>query len=176
MEEAAWRELIDAATQAPSAVNQQPWLFTIVRDRGSLARVSNEAKAHMLRTSPAALASHHFLHILNDPTFDIFYGAPCGRNLRSRRSLGRRGLFARGREPDARGARGRARDVLDWVCARLARNLRRQIGPEATRDRHPGCPNNRRTSEVRSSRSFEETSEDRLAFVGTLGFPGSDTA
>jgi hypothetical protein len=30
----------------------------------------------MLRTSPAALASHHFQHILNDPKFDIFYGAP----------------------------------------------------------------------------------------------------
>lgn len=76
VEEAALRRLVDAAIQAPSAVNQQPWLFTIVRNKGLLARVSNEAKAHMLRTSPAALASHHFLHILNDPNFDIFYGAP----------------------------------------------------------------------------------------------------
>jgi nitroreductase len=74
--EAGLRGLIDAAIQAPSAVNQQPWLFTIVRDKELLARVSNEAKAHMLRTSPAALASHHFLHILDDPTFDIFYSAP----------------------------------------------------------------------------------------------------
>jgi len=177
VDEAALRGLIDAAIQAPSVVSQQPWRFTIVRDRELLARVSNEAKAHMLRTSPAALASHHFLHILNDP--DVRYllrRHRAGRNLRCRRFLGRRGLFARGREPDARGARGRARDVVDWVCARLARNLRRQIGPEATRDRHAGCPNNRRTSEVRSSRSFEETSEDRLAFVGTVAFPGSDTA
>ena len=76
VEEAALRRLVDAAIQAPSAVNQQPWLFTIVRNKELLARVSNEAKAHMLRTSPAALASHHFLHILNDPNFDIFYGAP----------------------------------------------------------------------------------------------------
>jgi nitroreductase len=76
VEEAALRRLVDAAIQAPSAVNQQPWLFTIVRGKELLARVSNEAKAHMLRTSPAALASHHFLHILNDPKFDIFYGAP----------------------------------------------------------------------------------------------------
>jgi nitroreductase len=71
------RQLVDTAIQAPSAVNQQPWLFTIVRDKELLARVSNEAKAHMLRTSAAALASHHFQHILNDPKFDIFYGAPC---------------------------------------------------------------------------------------------------
>ncbi len=52
------------------------WLFTIVRDRGLLASISGEAKAHMLRTSPAALASHHFQHVLNDAKFDIFYGAP----------------------------------------------------------------------------------------------------
>ena len=76
VEEAALRGLIDAAVQAPSAVDQQPWLFTVVRDRKLLARISNEAKAHMLRTSQAALASHHFLHILNDPKFDIFYSAP----------------------------------------------------------------------------------------------------
>ena len=76
VDEGLLRQLIDAAIQAPSAVNQQPWLFTIVRNKELLARISNEAKAHMLRTSPAALASHHFLHILNDPKFNIFYGAP----------------------------------------------------------------------------------------------------
>jgi nitroreductase len=70
------RQLIDAAIQAPSAVNQQPWLFTIVRNKELLARISNESKAHMLRTSPAALASHHFQNILADPEFDIVYGAP----------------------------------------------------------------------------------------------------
>jgi nitroreductase len=76
VDEAALRWLIDAAVQAPSAVNQQPWLFTVIRDSELLARVSNEAKAHMLRTWSAALASHNFLHILNDPKFNIFYGAP----------------------------------------------------------------------------------------------------
>ena len=70
------RQLIDAAIQAPSTVNQQPLLFTIVRDRRLLARISDEAKAHMLKTSPAGLVSHHFQHILTDPKFDIFYGAP----------------------------------------------------------------------------------------------------
>lgn len=33
-------------------------------------------KAHMLRTSAAALASHHFQSILENPEFDIFYHAP----------------------------------------------------------------------------------------------------
>jgi nitroreductase len=76
VEEAVLRLLVDAAIQAPSAVNRQPWLFAIVRDSSLLARLSNEAKDYMLRTSPAALASHHFLDILKDPKFDIFYGAP----------------------------------------------------------------------------------------------------
>lgn len=76
VEDATLRGLIDAAVQAPSAVNQQPWLFTVVRNKDLLTRISAEAKAHVLKTSPAALASHHFLDILNDPEFDIFYGAP----------------------------------------------------------------------------------------------------
>jgi nitroreductase len=76
VQEEVLRQLIDAAIQAPSAVNQQPWLFTVVRNREMLARISDESKAYMLRTSPVALASHHFQHILADPKFDIFYGAP----------------------------------------------------------------------------------------------------
>jgi nitroreductase len=68
--------LIDAATQAPSAVNQQPWSFCVVRDKAALGKISREAKAYMLRSSPVGLVSHHFEQILNDPTFDIFYHAP----------------------------------------------------------------------------------------------------
>ena len=76
VDEKSLRQLIDAAIQAPSAVNQQPWSFTVVRDKALLARISHEAKAHMLRTSPAASASHHFQELLGNPDFDIFYHAP----------------------------------------------------------------------------------------------------
>src|SRR5665647_2005269 len=75
VDEKTLRQVIDAAVQAPSAVNQQPWSFCVVRDKALLARLSHEAKAHMLRTSPAAL-SHHFQELLSDPKFDIFYHAP----------------------------------------------------------------------------------------------------
>ena len=75
VDEKTLRELIDAAIQAPSAVNQQPWSFCVVRDQALLARISRDAKAHMLRTSPAAL-SHHFQELLSNPQFDIFYHAP----------------------------------------------------------------------------------------------------
>ena len=69
------RRLIDAAIQAPSAVNEQAWSFCVVRDKTVLARISNQAKAHMLRTPPTGLPSHHF-HDLSDPNLDIFYHAP----------------------------------------------------------------------------------------------------
>ena len=70
------RALIDAAVQAPSAMNQQPWSFCVVRDKAVLGTISRESKAHMLRHSPAGLISHHFEEILNDTSFDIFYRAP----------------------------------------------------------------------------------------------------
>jgi len=76
VEEKVLRELIDAAVQAPSAVNQQPCSFCVVRDRSVMAQVSRAAKAHMLRMTPIGLMSHHFQDILNDPNFDIFYHAP----------------------------------------------------------------------------------------------------
>jgi len=68
--------LIDAAVQAPSAVNQQPWTFTIVRDRNVLELISREAKSFMLANMPAGVHSDHFRALLSDPAFHIFYHAP----------------------------------------------------------------------------------------------------
>ena len=76
VDEKLLRQLIDAAIQAPSAVNEQPWSFSVVRNNVLLAHISREAKTHMLRTSPVGLASHHFQELLNDSKFDIFYRAP----------------------------------------------------------------------------------------------------
>jgi len=78
VDEKTLRQLIDAAIQAPSAVNEQPWSFSVVLDRALLARISAESKAHMLKTSAVGLLSHspRFKQILNDPNFDIFYHAP----------------------------------------------------------------------------------------------------
>jgi nitroreductase len=68
--------LIDAAIQAPSAVNEQPWSFSVVRDKTVLARISREAKAHVLRTPPIGVPSHHIKELVSNPAFDIFYAAP----------------------------------------------------------------------------------------------------
>jgi nitroreductase len=68
--------LIDAAIQAPSAVNEQPWSFSVVQDRGVLATISAEAKRSLLARPPRGVAAHHFQQRLSDPAFDIFYHAP----------------------------------------------------------------------------------------------------
>ncbi len=70
------RALIDAAVQAPSAVNQQPCSFCVVRDKAVLTKISRESKAFMVRSTPVGLMSHHFQQILNEANFDILYHAP----------------------------------------------------------------------------------------------------
>ena len=69
------QRLIEAAVLAPSAVNEQPWLFTVVRDRALLARISTDAKAHARATLAAGLPAHLHDH-LAQTDFDILYHAP----------------------------------------------------------------------------------------------------
>jgi len=76
VDEQTIRRLIDAAIHAPSAVNQQPWTFTVVRDQSVLDRISHDAKIHVLATMPASSRSGHFLSLLGNPEFHIFYHAP----------------------------------------------------------------------------------------------------
>ncbi|HVY83230.1 MAG TPA: nitroreductase family protein [Steroidobacteraceae bacterium] len=80
LDEQTIRLLIHAATLAPSAVNQQPWTFTVVQSQDVLDRLSRDAKAHMLATMSADLGggghAEHFRSILSDPAFQIFYHAP----------------------------------------------------------------------------------------------------
>ncbi len=42
--------LIEAASWAPSAMNDQDWRFTVITDRKILRRISQEAKAWMLKS------------------------------------------------------------------------------------------------------------------------------
>lgn len=76
LDQDALRRLIDAAIHAPSAMNLQPWSFTVVRDQNLLDRISGDAKAHMLATMPVDAQSGHFRSMLADPGYHIFYHAP----------------------------------------------------------------------------------------------------
>jgi nitroreductase len=74
--ESTIRRLIDAAVLAPSAVNQQPWTFTVIRDTSVLDRLSQEAKAHMLALLAVKAGQNHLRPHLEDEDFHIFYHAP----------------------------------------------------------------------------------------------------
>ena len=63
--DATLRELIEAAIQAPSAINRQSWCFVIVKNQQLLAQISDQAKAHLLKASLGAPA-HPFRDMLND--------------------------------------------------------------------------------------------------------------
>lgn len=76
IDEKTIRDLIDAAVHAPNAVNQQPWMFTVVRDQAVLGRISNEAKSHMLANLAPNRHAERFRSHLADPGFHIFYHAP----------------------------------------------------------------------------------------------------
>ena len=76
LSQATLRELIDAAIQAPSAVNEQPWIFSIVRDGAVLRHISNAAKAHVLASPPEGLTQEHLHARLDDPGFEVLYHAP----------------------------------------------------------------------------------------------------
>ena len=64
------RALLDAAVQAPSARNLQPWSFAVIQDRLLLREISEQAKRQLAHDS-------HWKQMLplGDPGFDIFYGA-----------------------------------------------------------------------------------------------------
>ena len=70
------RRLIDAAVRAPSASNEQPWTFTVVRDQALLDRVSDEAKSYLLAALPAGPESDRRRASLTDDSYQLFYHAP----------------------------------------------------------------------------------------------------
>ncbi len=76
VDEETIRRLIADAIQAPSAIDEQPWTFTVIRDQVLLDRASREAKEHMRAVSPAGAQPSHFKSMLDDADFHIFYHAP----------------------------------------------------------------------------------------------------
>jgi len=69
-------KLIDAAIQAPSAMNSQPWAFAVVQDRELLKGYSARAKEHSLGTLGDNPHAQEWESILSRPDYDIFHGAP----------------------------------------------------------------------------------------------------
>jgi nitroreductase len=67
--------LLDAAIQAPSAMNAQPWAFAVIQNRTLLRSLSDRTKAHLLKTYAGDPRFERYRRELSDPDFEIFYGA-----------------------------------------------------------------------------------------------------
>lgn len=70
------RSLIDSAIQAPSAINLQPWRFAIANQKETLRKIATAAKDHLLSLMQPGSPFLRFRNMLEDPTYDILYGAP----------------------------------------------------------------------------------------------------
>ena len=76
--DSAIRTLLEAATYAPSAINVQPWRFTIVTHKETMIRISDMAKPALIRALPD-VGDENLVALkkrLSDPQYNIFYGAP----------------------------------------------------------------------------------------------------
>jgi nitroreductase len=73
------REIIRESCLAPSAMNGQPWRFSIVSNREKIRQLSNESKRNLLSDLEADPSSplKRYGDILRDPGFNVFYNAPC---------------------------------------------------------------------------------------------------
>jgi len=70
------RRLADAAVLAPSAMNDQPWRFSIITDETMLARMSEAAKRYLLGCLHVLPKPDHFRDIFSDPKLHLFHHAP----------------------------------------------------------------------------------------------------
>jgi nitroreductase len=73
---ATLRRLADAAVLAPSAMNDQPWRFSIVTNAAQMKRMSDAAKLHLLNCLHVLPKPDHFRDIFSDPNLHLFHRAP----------------------------------------------------------------------------------------------------
>jgi nitroreductase len=75
VDDARIRRLLQAAVQAPSATNAQPWSFAVVQDQATLRRYSDRGKRLLLARSGGDPTAGRYRQMLENPEFDIFYAA-----------------------------------------------------------------------------------------------------
>lgn len=76
VDETLVRDLLMAAVQAPSAMNGQPWMFSIIEDRKQLNRWSDQAKSMLIERASSDAKVRHYAPLLETTSFNIFYDAP----------------------------------------------------------------------------------------------------
>ena len=76
VDRAAIEQLIDAAIQAPTAMNAQPWAFAVIQDAGVLADLSSRTKTYMLENLEKMPALAGYRAMFENTDFNIFFNAP----------------------------------------------------------------------------------------------------
>lgn len=73
------RDILRETCLAPSAMNRQPWRFSVVANRLTIRRLSDESKKNLLADLEADPASpiRRYEDLLRNPGFNVFYDAPC---------------------------------------------------------------------------------------------------
>lgn len=74
IDKATVKLLLDAAAEAPSASNAQPWAFAVIQDRQLLTHYSAQAKNYLLSLAAHRPRLEKYRDFLTDKDFDIFYG------------------------------------------------------------------------------------------------------
>ena len=76
--DSAIQTMLEAATYAPSAINVQPWKFTLITNKATMKQLSETAKPALLRMLPdvgdEGLVG--LKKMLSNPQYNIFYNAP----------------------------------------------------------------------------------------------------
>ena len=68
-------ELFDAAIQAPSAMNEQPWAFVVIQDTKLLKSYSDRAKSLLLNSPQVATKKPELQAMVAAPEFNVFYNS-----------------------------------------------------------------------------------------------------
>ena len=68
--------LVDAAVHAPTAMHEEPWVFTVIQNRDVLRDLSEDAKRLAMKEIRSVHAPDaKLLAQLEDPKFNVFYNA-----------------------------------------------------------------------------------------------------
>jgi nitroreductase len=76
VERSAVVRLIEAAIQAPSAMNVQPWSFLVLLDRRRIEECAKRAKDWLLAGLSQTSYDPSIRHVVEDPQFALFHHAP----------------------------------------------------------------------------------------------------
>ena len=70
------RELVEAASWAPSAMNGQSWRFVVVTNGELLNNISQNSKRWVLNNQPSLVGNEQMRSLLNNPQYQVLHNAP----------------------------------------------------------------------------------------------------